>query len=64
MQGVTVLVDTFGPFLIPATLFVVGVGAYAILWALTGKRTKWADESDEEGTESTDRDASPSSLRD
>ena len=32
---VDALVDTFGPFLIPAVLFVVGVVGYAILIALT-----------------------------
>jgi len=51
MQGLSVLVDTFGPFLIPATLFVVGVAGYAILWVLTGRRRKWADESDEKRSE-------------
>jgi len=28
-------VDTFGPFLIPMVVFVVGVAGYAILWLLT-----------------------------
>lgn len=32
---VDTLVETFGPFLIPATMFVVGVVGYGILIALT-----------------------------
>jgi hypothetical protein len=32
---VDTLVETFGPFLIPATVFVVGVVGYGILIALT-----------------------------
>lgn len=47
MQIVSSLIETFGPFLIPATLFVVGVGAYAMLWVLTGQRDRWADEDDD-----------------
>jgi len=47
MQVVAKLVQTFGPFLIPATLFVIGVGAYAILWVLTGHKNKWAARDDE-----------------
>jgi|GEM_PF-3529377 len=57
MQVVAPLVETFGPFLIPATLFVVGVAGYAILWVLTGRRTKWADQADgdgDDGAESSD----------
>jgi len=46
MQFLSDLVQTFGPFLIPATLFVVGVGGYAVLWMLTGRNDRWADESD------------------
>jgi len=57
MQVVATLVETFGPFLIPATLFVVGVAGYAFLWVLTGRRTKWADEAEREGD---DVEAGPS----
>jgi hypothetical protein len=42
MGLVATVIDTFGPFLIPATLFVVGVAGYAALWVLTDQRDKWA----------------------
>lgn len=29
-----VLVETFGVFLLPAAIFTVGIGLYALLWAL------------------------------
>ncbi|MDT3434982.1 hypothetical protein [Haloarcula sp. 1CSR25-25] len=35
---VETLVRTFGPFLIPATLFVLGAIGYLFLWLLTRKR--------------------------
>jgi len=53
MQVVAELVETFGPFLIPATLFVVGVAGYAVLWALTGRRDKWTNEGDRDGDDET-----------
>ncbi|WP_226012907.1 hypothetical protein [Halomicrobium salinisoli] len=49
MQLLARLVETFGPFLIPATLFVVGVAGYAVLWLLTGRGDDWAAEDEEEG---------------
>ncbi|MBX0323051.1 hypothetical protein EGH21_08435 [Halomicroarcula sp. F13] len=33
--GINLLVETFGPFLIPATLFVLGAIGYLFLWFLT-----------------------------
>ncbi len=49
MQLLARLVDTFGPFLIPATLFVVGVAGYAVLWLLTGRGEDWSAEDEAEG---------------
>jgi hypothetical protein len=46
MQLLSDLIQTFGPFLIPATLFVVGIAGYVALWILTGRTDRWADESD------------------
>jgi len=47
MGLVATVVDTFGPFLIPATLFVVGVAGYAVLWVLTDQGDKWAADDDD-----------------
>lgn len=33
--GIDFLVRTFGPFLIPATLFALGAIGYLLLWLLT-----------------------------
>ncbi|WP_225334075.1 hypothetical protein [Halomicrobium urmianum] len=49
MQVLARLVETFGPFLIPATLFVVGVVGYAVLWLLTGRGDDWTAEDEAEG---------------
>jgi len=35
VPGLDLLVATFGPFLIPATLFVLGAIGYLFLWLLT-----------------------------
>lgn len=35
VPGLDLLISTFGPFLIPATLFVIGAIGYACLWFLT-----------------------------
>jgi len=44
--GLETLVRTFGPFLIPATLFVLGAIGYLFLWLLSRSRreTYTADE--------------------
>ena len=55
MQVVADIVQTFGPFLIPATLFVVGVAGYAMLWVLTGRRNKWAATHEREDSSSDER---------
>ncbi|MBO4246507.1 MULTISPECIES: hypothetical protein [Halomicrobium] len=55
---VATAVDTFGPFLIPATLFVVGVAGYAVLWILTGQQRKWAAD-DGDGVRSQDGSEPP-----
>ncbi|EMA10148.1 hypothetical protein ACODNH_16155 [Haloarcula sp. NS06] len=46
LPGIETLVRTFGPFLIPATLFVLGAIGYLFLWLLTRNRreTYAADE--------------------
>ncbi|MFC7077626.1 hypothetical protein [Haloarcula halophila] len=46
MSVVRTLVGTFGPFLIPATLFVFGAIGYLVLWVITRSRreTYVADE--------------------
>jgi len=55
MQVVADIVQTFGPFLIPATLFVVGIAGYAMLWVLTGRRNKWAATHEREDSSSDER---------
>lgn len=46
LSWIEALVRTFGPFLIPATLFVLGAIGYLSLWLLTRRRreTYTADE--------------------
>ena len=46
LPGLETLVRTFGPFLIPATLFVLGAIGYLFLWLLTRnqRETYAADE--------------------
>ncbi|WP_254274201.1 hypothetical protein [Haloarcula marina] len=46
VPGLDLLIETFGPFLIPATLFVLGAIGYFFLWLLTRSRreTYTADE--------------------
>lgn len=34
MGVVESVVETFGPFLIPAAIFAVGIGVYVLLWVL------------------------------
>ncbi|WP_276271617.1 hypothetical protein [Haloarcula litorea] len=41
------LVATFGPFLIPATLFVIGAAGYLFLWLLTRRRRETYTADDE-----------------
>ena len=36
--GLDLLIETFGPFLIPATLFVLGAIGYLFLWLVTRSR--------------------------
>jgi len=38
--GVQSLIETFGPFLIPATLFVLGAVGYLALWLITRSQTE------------------------
>jgi hypothetical protein len=40
LSGIETLVRTFGPFLIPATLFVLGAIGYLFLWLLTRHRSE------------------------
>lgn len=46
LSVIETLVETFGPFLIPATLFVLGAIGYLFLWLLTRSKreTYTADE--------------------
>jgi len=42
---IEILVSTFGPFLIPATLFVLGAIGYFFLWLVTrARRETYVDE--------------------
>lgn len=34
-MAVDPLVETFGPFLIPAVVFVLGIAGYGVLWLLS-----------------------------
>ena len=44
-SGLDLLVRTFGPFLIPATLFVLGAIGYLFLWLVTRmRRETYADD--------------------
>jgi hypothetical protein len=38
LSGLDWLISTFGPFLIPATLFVLGAIGYFFLWLVTRSR--------------------------
>jgi hypothetical protein len=42
-MAVDPLVETFGPFLIPAVVFVLGVVGYALLWLLSQRGVLSAD---------------------
>ena len=43
--GLDLLISTFGPFLIPATLFVLGAIGYACLWLVTrSQRETYTDD--------------------
>jgi hypothetical protein len=47
VPGLDLLVSTFGPFLIPATLFVIGAIGYTFLWFLTrSRRETYADDTE------------------
>jgi hypothetical protein len=47
VPGLDLLISTFGPFLIPATLFVIGAVGYACLWFLTrSQRETYTDDSE------------------
>ena len=45
--GLETLISTFGPFLIPATLFVLGAIGYLFLWLVTrSRRETYTDDTD------------------